>query len=87
MCSSQLKLSHAKILDSSKMQEFAMNISNLMKMAVKFSKRFENTVGKGEMARFEQFLARFEQFLLFLHCFPKTVTADNVKTRACLGKD
>ena len=33
------------------------------------SKRVENTVGKGE-------IARHEQFLLFLQCFPKTCTAD-----------
>ena len=34
-----------------------------------FSKRIENTVGKGE-------IARYEQFLLFLQCFQKTYTAD-----------
>ena len=31
----------------------------------KFSKRIENTVGKGE-------IARYEQFLLFSQCFHKT---------------
>ena len=35
----------------------------------KFSKRVENTVGKGE-------LARYEQFLLFPSCSQKTSTAD-----------
>ena len=35
----------------------------------KFSKRVENTVGKGETAR-------YEQFLLFPLCFQKTFTAD-----------
>ena len=35
----------------------------------KFSKRVENTVGKGE-------IARYEQFLLFPQCFQKTGTAD-----------
>ena len=35
----------------------------------KFSKRIENTVGKGE-------IARYEQFLLFPQCFQKTYTAD-----------
>ena len=30
----------------------------------KLSERVENTVGKGE-------IARYEQFLLFLHCFQK----------------
>ena len=35
----------------------------------KFSKRLENTVGKGE-------IAHYEQFLLFPQCFQKTCTAD-----------
>ena len=34
-----------------------------------FSKGVENIVGKGE-------IARYEQFLLFLQCFQKTCTAD-----------
>ena len=40
-------------------------ISNLTKMAKKLSKQVENTVGKGE-------IARYEQFLLFPQCFQKT---------------
>ena len=40
-----------------------------MKMAKKFSKRVENTVGKGE-------IARNEKFLLLPQCFQKTFTAD-----------
>ena len=35
----------------------------------KFSKRVENTVGKGE-------IARYDRFLLFPQCFQKTCTAD-----------
>ena len=35
----------------------------------KFSKRVENTVGKGE-------IARYEQFLLFPQCFLKSCTTD-----------
>ena len=35
----------------------------------KFSERVENTLGKGE-------IARYEQFLLFLKCFQKTYTPD-----------
>ena len=35
----------------------------------KLSKLFENTVGKGE-------IARYEQFLLFLQCFQRARTAD-----------
>ena len=40
-----------------------------MKMAERSPKRVENTVGKGE-------IARYEQFLLFTQCFQKTCTAD-----------
>ena len=39
------------------------------KNGIKFSKRFENTVGKGEFAR-------HEQFLLFPQCFQKSCSAD-----------
>ena len=44
---------------------------NLMfhKNGRKFSKRIENTVGKGE-------IARYKQFLLFPRCFQKTTNAD-----------
>ena len=42
-----------------------MTISNLMKMAGSPSKWVENTVEKGE-------IARYEQFLLFQQCFQKT---------------
>ena len=41
-----------------------MTILNLTKYGRKLSKRVENTVGKGE-------IARYEQFLLFPHCFQK----------------
>ena len=44
-------------------------VSNVMKMAEKFSKSVENTVGKGE-------IACYEQFLPFPRCFQKTYTAD-----------
>ena len=40
-----------------------------MKMEENFFKRVEKTVGKGE-------IARYEQFLLFPQCFQKTCTAD-----------
>ena len=43
-----------------------------MKNFWKFFKRVENTVGEGE-------IARYEQFLLFLQCFQKTCTADTLK--------
>ena len=38
----------------------------------KFSDRVENTVGKGE-------IAHFKQFLFFGQCFEKTCTADMLK--------
>ena len=40
-----------------------------MKMEESYPKRLENTVGKGE-------IARYEQFLLFSKCFQKTSTAN-----------
>ena len=43
-----------------------------MKMGKRFSKWVENTVGKGE-------IVRYEQFLLFKLCFQKTCTTDTLK--------
>ena len=40
-----------------------------MKLEESFFKRVENTVGKGE-------IARYEQFLLFPQCFQKIFTAE-----------
>ena len=53
-----------QILDISKLKEFADDNFKLDKNGRKFSKRVENTVGKGE-------IARNEQFLLFPQCFQK----------------
>ena len=47
-----------------------------MKKGKRFSKLVENFVGKGE-------IARYEQFLFFPQCFRKLYTA--VKTQVCLG--
>ena len=58
-----------KILDPSKLREFADNNLRFDKNGGKFSEWVENTVGKGE-------IARYEQFLLFPQCFEKTCTAD-----------
>ena len=46
-----------------------------------FSNTEENNVGKGE-------IARYEQFLLFPHCFQNICTADtrHLKTGPCLAK-
>ena len=48
-------------------------------MTKKFLQWVENTVGKGE-------IACFEQFLVFPQCFLKDLPFRHVKTRACLGK-
>ena len=57
------------ILESSELNEFADNNFKFDGRARKLLKRVENTVGKGE-------IARYEQFLLFPQCFQKTCTAD-----------
>ena len=61
-----------KILDSSKLKEFAEDNFKFDEKGTKFSEWFENTVGKGE-------IARYEQFLLFPQCFQKTCTAETWK--------
>ena len=61
-----------QILASSKLKEFADDNFKFDKNGRKFSKRIENTVGKGE-------IARYEQFLLFQQCFQKTCAADTSK--------
>ena len=58
-----------QILDSSKLKEFADDNFKFDENGRKFPKSVENTVGKGE-------IARYEQFLLFPQCFQKTHTAD-----------
>ena len=58
-----------QILDSSKLKEFADDNFKLDENGGKLSKRVENTVGKGE-------IARYEQFLPFPQCFQMTCTAD-----------
>ena len=54
-----------QILDSSKLKEFADDIFKFAENQRQFFKWVENTVGKGE-------IARYEQFLLFPQCFQKT---------------
>ena len=53
-----------KILDSSKLKEFADDKFKFDETGRRLSKRVENTVGKGE-------IACYEQFLLFPQCFQK----------------
>ena len=61
-----------KFLDSFKLKEFADDNLKLDENGGKFSERIENTVGKGE-------IARYEQFLLFPQCFQKTCSVDTYK--------
>ena len=58
-----------KFLDESKLKVFTEDNFSLNENGNKFFKRVENTVGKEE-------IARFEQFLLFPQCFQKTCIAD-----------
>ena len=59
-----LPITRRQILDSSKLKEFADDNFKLDENGRKLSKWVENTVGKGE-------IARYEQFLLFPQCFSK----------------
>ena len=54
-----------KFLDSSNLKEFADDNFKFDENGKKFSSRVENTVGKGE-------IAPYEQLLLFPQCFQKT---------------
>ena len=58
-----------KISDCSTFKVFADDNFTFDENGRILSKRVENTVGKGE-------IARYEQFLLFPQCFQKTYTAD-----------
>ena len=49
-------ITRRQILDSSRLKEFADDNFEFDKNGRKLSKRLENTVGKGEIARYEQFL-------------------------------
>ena len=54
---------------TSKLKEFADDIFKFDEIGKKFSKWVENTVEKGE-------IAHYKQFLLFPQCFQKNFTAD-----------
>ena len=62
---SSLTLPKRQILDPTKVKEFADDNFKFDENDRKFSKSVENTVGKGE-------IARYEQFLLLPQCFQKT---------------
>ena len=59
-----LPITRRQILDFSKLKEFADDNFKFDENGRKLSKWVENTVGKGE-------IARYEQFLLFPQCFQK----------------
>ena len=63
-----LTMSQTKNLDSAKPKQFADDNFKFVKNCEKFSKRIENTVGRGE-------IAHYEQFLLFPQCLQKTCIA------------
>ena len=68
-----------RILDPSKLKAFADDNFQFDENGRKFSERLENTVGRGE-------IARYEQFLLFPQCFQKTFFCRHVKSSTCLGQ-
>ena len=57
-------ITRRQILDSSKLKEFADDNFKFDENRRKLSKWIENTVGKGE-------ISRYEQFLFFPQCFQK----------------
>ena len=67
-----------QMLDFSKLKEFAYDNFELYENGRKLSIRVESTVGKGE-------IARYEQFLLFPQCFQKTCT-ETRKNQGLFGK-
>ena len=64
-----------QVLDSSKLKEFADDNFKFDENGAKFSKRVENTVGKGEIARAP-----------FPTVFSKYLKGRHIKTRTCMGK-
>ena len=58
-----------QILDASKLKGFADDNFKLNEYGRMFYRWVENTVGKGE-------IAGYKQFLLFPQCFQKTCTTD-----------
>ena len=67
--SHHLTLSQTTKFRLTKLKEFAGDKFKFNEKGRKLSKQIENTVGKGE-------ITRYEQFLLFPQCFQKSCTAD-----------
>ena len=72
MANFRLFQTEREILDSSKLKEFADDTFKFDKNGRKVSKQVENTVGKGE-------IARYKQFLLFPQCFQKACFPEESK--------
>ena len=73
-----LRFPKQRILDPSKLKEFADDDFKFEEISRKFSKWLENTVGKGG-------IARYEEFFLFPQCFQKTCTADTIGQTLCFA--
>ena len=69
-------ITRRQILHSSKLKEFADKNSKFDENGRKLFKRVENTVGKGE-------IAHYEQFLLFPQCFQKAFFPGRQKVSLC----
>ena len=69
-------ITRQQILDSSKLKEFADDNFKFDKNGRKLSKRVENNVGKGE-------IARYKQFLLFPHVFKRLISQGGQKVSLC----
>ena len=67
-----------KILDRSNLKQSADNNFEFDENSKKFSKWAENTVGKRE-------IARYEQFLLYPQCFQKACFLEASKGLHCVG--
>ena len=61
-----------QISNSSKLKEFADDNFKFHRIGRKFSDRVKNTMGKGE-------IARYEHFLFYPQCFQKTCTANTLR--------
>ena len=69
-----------KFLDRSSLKQSADDNFKFDEDSRKFSKWVENTVGKGE-------IARYEQFLLFPQCFQKACFLEAFKMCHCMGME
>ena len=69
LCGKELTLSQTTTFRLFQTEEFADDNFKSDENGRKFSKSVENTVEKGE-------IAHYEQFLLFPHCFQKTLSGN-----------